>query len=451
MKPGLTRADFLRRAGVAGVSVAVGGATAGRAFAGPLRYGGRELKGRLSIVQWEHVVPAYDAWFDAWAADWGERNDVKVDIDHLDYTQLPALAAKEARTGKGHDVFGFLTPPAAYEDRVIDHSAIVAQVESAVGAYGGLGRKSTYNPKTKRYFGVSDSFVPAPLIWRFDLWNALGESPATWDHVRAAAPQLKAAGHPIGIGLSNEPDSNMALLSLMLCFGASLQDESNALAVNSKATVEAVQFMADLYQAGGDPRVLGWNPASNNAYLLSGTGSMIVNAISAIRTADNVQLPFAGDLYVWPMPRGPSGRAGLVQYTSVYSVWSFSQNVDAAERFVADLCVSSKLATVASGLFNYPSFPGAFPPKQLYKTAAANTQAPHGKYSVLTTVASKLTRNVGYPGTANAAVGEALDRYLIPQMFAQVAQGKATAAEAVRATSGELKQIWAKWRAAGKV
>src|SRR5207302_9336030 len=142
---GLTRSAFLRRAGVAAASVAVGGSTAGRAFAGPFRYRGRELGGSLSIVQWEHVVPAYDAWFDGWAAAWGKANDVDVNVDHVDYTQLPALAAKEARTGKGHDVFGFLSPPAAYEDKVIDHGGIVSQVESALGPYGDLGRRSTYN------------------------------------------------------------------------------------------------------------------------------------------------------------------------------------------------------------------------------------------------------------------------------------------------------------------
>ena len=50
-----------------------------------------------------------------------------------------------------------------------------------------------------------------------------------------------------------------------------------------------------------------------------------------------------------------------------------------------------------------------------------------------------------------AAVGEVLDRYLIPQMFAQVSQGKATAAESVRATARQMKRIWARWKAAGKI
>jgi multiple sugar transport system substrate-binding protein len=66
-------------------------------------------------------------------------------------------------------------------------------------------------------------------------------------------------------------------------------------------------------------------------------------------------------------------------------------------------------------------------------------------------VASQYTHNVGYPGYANVAVQEALDRFLVPRMFAQVSQGKASAEDSVRATASEMKRIWAKWRAAGKI
>src|SRR5262249_31407694 len=108
-------------------------------------------------------------------------------------------------------------------------------------------------------------------------------------------------------------------------------------------------------------------------------------------------------------------------------------------------------ATPASDFFNFPTFPGAYPLKEIYAAAATDKRLPKGKYSILTTVASKYTRNVGYPGYANAAVQEVFDRFLVPQMFAQVSQGRTTAADSVRATAAEMKRIWAKWRAAGKI
>jgi multiple sugar transport system substrate-binding protein len=447
----MTRSALLRRAGVGGAALVLGGSVAPGSFAGPLRFAGRSQAGTLSIVQWEHVVPAYDAWLNSWATRWGERNDVAVEIDRVPYTRLPSLAAAEAKAGKGHDVFGFLSPPAAYEDDVMDHADVVAEVERAVGRYGDLGRRSTYNPRTRRYFGVSDGYVPSPALWRHDLWESVGASPATWEHVRAAAPKLRELGHPIGIGQSGELDSNVALTSLLMCFGSYLQTEGNVPAIATPKTVEAVRFVADLWKSGQDNRVFSWGPASNNQLLLSGEGSLVMNAISALRTAETLDLPFADQVWLWPVPTGPGGRHALGQYTSVYSIWKFAKSPDIAERFLADLCIDARQATAASSLFSYPGFPGAVPKAELYRAAAADPHPPRGKYSILTTVALEHTRNAGYPGTANAAVMEAMSRNLIPYMFARVSLGKATAEESVAMTAWELKRIWRKWKAAGKV
>jgi multiple sugar transport system substrate-binding protein len=289
------------------------------------------------------------------------------------------------------------------------------------------------------------------VLWRHDLWNNVGESPATWEHVRAAAPALKAAGYPLGIGLSNEPDSNLALLDLMAAFGSFLQDEGNAVAIDSPATVEAVNFMADLQRRGQTGEVYGWNQASNNQLVFSGRGSLIVNAISAVRLAEDLQLPVSDNLWIWPLPAGPNGRIALPQATSIYAIWKFAKNQEAAAQFLTDLCAAGEQATLASRLYSFPSFPGAFPPARLRKAAAADTNRPLGKYSILATMATRDTRNVGFPGTTNAAVNEALERFLIPRMFAQVSQGKLSAADSVRSTAREMAQIWAKWKTAGKI
>ena len=447
----VTRSAALRRAGVAAAAIAVGGANAPYAFAGPLRHSGRKLAGRLSIVQWAHFVPRYDAWLRSWATAWGERNDVEVAIEREPYTELPALAAAEVKAQRGHDIFGFLGPPARYEDQVIDHTSIVSEIERQVGGYGDLGRRSTFNPKTRKHFGVSDYFVPAPMIWRHDLWNSIGKSPATWEQVREAAPLLKQLGHPIGLGQASDPDSNMALLSLLMSFGSFLQDASGVPSLDSPNTVEAVEFMADLHAQGQDNAVFSWKPESNNQFILGGRGSLVMNAISAVRRAEDLGMPFSKDLWLWPVPHGPRGRVGVGQYTSVYAVWKFARNRDAAERFLADLCIASSDAVAASGMFNFPTFPGAAPWSEIYATAAEDRRLPKGKYTILTTIAAKYTRNAGYPGHFNAAVQEALETYLVPRMFAQVSQGRMTAAESVQATAAEARRIWKRWRKAGKI
>jgi multiple sugar transport system substrate-binding protein len=448
----LTRRELLKRGGAG--ALALGAATAGApyAFAGPMRFKGRDLKGDLSIIQWVHFVPSYDDWFDnTWVKQWGEKNDVQVTVEHINNTLLDTRAAAEVAAQSGHDLFMNLHPMAVYEDQVINHASVVQEIEAKVGKYGALGKASTYNPKTKRYFAVSDNFVPDPVVWRHDLWNDVGQSPATWDHVMAAAPKLKSHGHPIGIGQSQELDSNMALIAFLMCFGGFIQDEENRPALFSKKTIEAVQFMANLYKQGEDPAIFGWNPASNNNYLYAGTASMILNAVSATRTPEQLHLPFADQLWIWPIPAGPHGRLGLEHVMGCYSIWKFAKNKANAERFLADLCINYKQATLASQLYNFPSFPGAFPFAQIRKVAAADPNKPKGKYTILTTIAEKYTHNIGYPGTMNPAMDEVFSTFLIPQMFAQVSQGKMSAAQSVAQTQAAVKQIYAKWRGRGAV
>jgi multiple sugar transport system substrate-binding protein len=448
----LSRRELLKRAGAGAAAVGVGGATAPFSFAGPLKFKGRDLKGDLTILQWVHFVPAYDDWFDnTWVKQWGQKNDVQVKVEHINNTLLDTRAAAEVAAQSGHDLFMAIHPMAQYEDQVINHKEIVQEVERKVGKYGELGLKSTYNLKTKKYFAVSDCYVPDPVVFRHDLWNGIGEAPYTWDHVRTAAPKLKALGHPIGIGQSQELDSNMALIAFLMCFGSFIQNEKNQPTINSKNTVEAVKFMADLYSNGETSDIFGWNPASNNNFLYAGTGSMILNAISATRTPEAQNLPFSKDLWIWPIPKGPHGRFGLEHVMGAYSIWKFAQNQENAKRFLADLIINYKDATNASQLYNFPSFPGAYPFKQIRKTAAADSHPPRGKYTILTTIAEKYTHNIGYPGTTNAAIDEIFQKYLIPQMFAQVSQGKLSAADSVKQTAAQVKDIYARWKERGKI
>src|SRR5207247_867731 len=243
---------------------------------------------------------------------------------------IPARAAAEVAAQSVHDMIEYLSPPAQYERQVIDHKSIVQQIQSKVGKISDLGRRSTYNPKTKKWFGVNHYYVPDPVVWRHDIWNGVGESPATWDHVRKAAPKLKAVGHPIGIGQSQELDSNMALLAFMMCFGAFVQNDTNRPVLNTKKTIQAVNFMVDIYKNGEDSAIFGWNPASNNNYLYSGTASMILNAISATRTPEAQNLPFTNDLWIWPIPSGPGGRHGLEHVMGCYNIWKFAANKENA-------------------------------------------------------------------------------------------------------------------------
>jgi len=127
---GVSRRDFIKIAGVGAGSIAAG--ALGPAFLFPERAAAQQKT--LKIIQWSHFVPAYDEWFDkTFCKQWGEKHNTQVTVDHINLVDLPARGASEANAGKGHDLFMFLSPPAAYQDKTIDMTHVYQEVERKHG------------------------------------------------------------------------------------------------------------------------------------------------------------------------------------------------------------------------------------------------------------------------------------------------------------------------------
>lgn len=261
----------------------------------------------LKILQWNHFVPAFDTWFNGtYVKEWGKKNDTEVIVDNVGVTTLNSRAAAEVSAKQGHDLFLFLSPPPVYENQVVDMAEVYSAVEKKHGKPVDLAVKSTYNPKTKKYFAFSDSYVPDPINYRKDLWDEVGMYPGDWDTIRKAGALIKKkSGIPVGIGLSAELDTAMAMRAIMYAFGASVQNASGALVLNSKETLASVEFVKALYQEAMTPEVLAWDPSSNNRAMIAGKSSLVLNAISITREAENKKLPIQKE---YGSPRRQRGR-----------------------------------------------------------------------------------------------------------------------------------------------
>jgi multiple sugar transport system substrate-binding protein len=449
----LTRRELLRKAGLGAIVLVYGGSGIKTSVAGAAQFRKKQLRGTLRIIQWSHFVPKYDTWFDnVYVKRWGDANDVEVQVDHVNLAELPSRAAAEVAAQSGHDLFQFLSPPAAYEDRVIPLNDVVQQVERKVGKIGAVGRKSTYNPRTKKYFGFADNYVPDPVHYRRDLWGEVGLRPTSWENLRRAAPRLKAMGNPIGIGMSNELDSNMALIALLQCFGAYIQNREARVTIRSKGTRDALNFMRDLYRRGMTSEVFAWTAASNNDAFLAGRLSLALNAISIARSAEQRNLRFNRDIGILPIPDGPGPRMGLEHVMGVYVIWRFAQNKAAAKKFLVDIGTQYTGHFLNSYFYNFPAFPGSVKnvPVRLRRQTDYQHEIP-GRYAVLDTISKRYTTNVGHPGYSNAAIDEVFNKFLIPQMFARVARDEMSADEAMRAAHREISKIFNKWRARKKI
>lgn len=333
---------------------------------------------------------------------------------------------------------------------MIDHREIYEECERKYGKPLDLALKSTYNPRTKKYYGFAESYVPAPVHYRKDLWDDVGVYPDTWDDIRNGCKKIKQKHSiPIGIGLASEIDTNMTMRAIMYAFGASEQDAEGQPALKSKETLEALKFVKALYEESMTDEVFTWDTSSNNRSMLAGTGSLTLNTISIARESEKQKLPVAEHLWLAKAARGPVRRIGLEHIMDVYTIWKFADNIEGAKQFLVDYVGNFKQAFLASEFYNFPCFPQTVP--DLKSVIAHDPSAtPTDKYKILDDSADWAT-NIGYPGYANAAIDEIFHTWVIPTTFAQVASGKLTPEEALNRADQDVRQIFKKWKDKGKV
>src|SRR6266498_4473115 len=250
--------------------------------------------------------------------------------------------------------------------------------------------------------------------------------------------------NPVGIGLSQELDTNMAMRALLWSFGGSEQDAEGRVTINSPQTVEALKFMRALQKEAQTNEVFTWDPSSNNRGILAGKLSYVANAISVTRTAEKDNPDMSKKIQLVPALKGPVRRIACEHVMDCYVIWNFAENKADAKKFLIDYVDNFETAFKASEFYNFPCFPSTVPNiKQLIANDPKGV--PNNKYAVLGDVLNWAT-NVGYPGYASAAIDEVFNTFVIPTMFAKAAKDEMTPEAAVKAADAEVRRIFAKWK-----
>ncbi len=428
---GLSRRQFLKTAG-AGLA---GGALAPMLAA---RTAPAQIRGTsLRMLKWSHFVPAYDAWFDNFAKEWGDKNGVKVRVDHLPHLELPARYAAEFAAGAGHDLIYFVGQilTGQYYKHLLDLSDIAEALGKKHG--GWMENAKSAAQVAGRWYAVPDFYIAIPLLWRKDLFDSVGVGePKTWEDLRKAARLLKPRGHPTGMQFSHCNDANHNWRALLYCFGAKETDPSGQnLTLDSKETREALRFAKGMYDEGMTPEVFSWDDASDNRYLASGVGCWVHDAISAFRTTEDTNPAVFKHTYCVPEVAGPAGLRWNVGEPNVWAIWKFSANVSAAKECIQYISDHQKEAMLASRGYNMP-----FLRDQYKKPMPGLGNDP--KLAVLQEQ-DKITAFFGYPGPMSPPAQEVLTTFIVPDMFTRVARG-APIEDTMKWGIGEIRRIYAK-------
>jgi maltose-binding protein MalE len=413
----------------------------------------KKLSGDLRILLWSHFVPSHDAWFDKFAKDWGTKVGVNVMVDHIDQAQITTRIAAEISAGQGHDLTQFIATLAQFEPSVHNMKDVTDEAVKRWGTQLELCKKSSFNPSTGTFYAYSPGWVPDPGNYRKSLWEPVGfpNGPSSWeDLLKGGAEIKKSKGVQMGLGMSQEIDSNMVLRGLMWTHGASIQDANENVVLNSPETIQAIEFMAKLFKDTMTNEVFSWNAASNNQGLVAGKMSYIVNSISAYRTSQGTNPAVADDVYFTPALRGPAAQFAAQHVMYNWIVPKHAKNPDAAKEFLLHYTENFAAATYASKLYDFCAFASRTPELNGWLGTDPFGSKPADKLKLLTE-ATKWSTNIGHPGPANTAEGEIFSTFVIPNMFARVARGEQNAADSVADAEREIESIFQQWREQGLV
>ena len=463
-----TRRDVLRIAAAAGLGAAAAacasepespaeqGAAAGEEPSPVFNEPASSLSGTLTILLWSHFVPSHDEWFDQFAADWGERVGVEVRVDHVDVANVPTQIASELQAGQGHDLMQYIATLSQFEPSVLDLRDVNEETSNRHGEQLKICTDSSYNPFTDKFYAFAPGWVPDPGNFRRSLWEPVGlaEGPATWDELLQGGSEIMSSQNvQLGLGMSQEIDSNMAGHALLWSHGASIQDEGENVVLDSPETLAAVEFMTKLYQGAMTDEVFAWNAASNNEGLIAGKLSYILNSISAYRSLQEVNPEVADDTFFVPALEGPSTALAAQHVMYNYIVPQNANNPDAAKEFLLHLADNFALATYKSQLYDFPSWPSLAPDLGSWLSDDPFGSKPSDKLAFLGDVetAAEWSASIGHPGPSSPAIGEILGTYVIPNMFARAVRGQMSPAASIQRAHRECERIFANWRQRGLI
>lgn len=468
---GITRRRLIQATGAAGLA-----AIAAPLFPFSTAYAAERT---LKLLQWSHFVPTYDKWFDQFAKDWGEKNNVKVTVDHISIADLVTTTSSEMSANSGHDLIELGSEAAAFSPSVLDMADINQEVAKTCGPEFYASTRVSYNPVVKEWYSFCHGWTIDCGDYRQSLWTKAGMpyGPDTWNDILVTgADIMQKQGIPVGIGMSQELDSNMVARAALWAWDTYVQDEWDDVVLDQgvfkRRAVEAVKYMSDLFHKAMTPEIFAWNAASNNQALIAGKASYILNSISAYRSAQEKKPDIAKDVFFTGPLAGPNGtRWGNVHVLYNYIIPKFAKaREDTAKQFIKHLVENYDQAMYHSKLYNSPSFFDTAVPKGARGYPAVkdatrlldlnNAWFADDPFRLQGEATGKLkpllgatnwTTNLGHPGYSNPAAGEVFNTFVLPNMMAKAARGSLSPEAAVEDAARQCRHIYESWRKRGLI
>ncbi|MBK1658932.1 ABC transporter substrate-binding protein [Paracraurococcus ruber] len=393
----------------------------------------------LRILRPARFVEPDEVLFRENTARFQQQTGVQVRVDFVGWEDIRAQTAVTANTGSGPDVvLGWAEDPHIFVDKLVELTDVAEYLGKRYGGWKFLGEKFGKRNGTNNWIGIPFGGTSGPVVYRESAVREAGYSgiPTEHDKFLDLCRKLRAANKPAGFTLGNAVgDGNGYANWLVWSHGGFLVDEAGKVAINSKQTVEALKYAAEL-QKTFPPGTLSWSDVSNNRAYAANECFLTQNGVSLYFALKNdpATAAIAADTNHAPMPAGLVGSAPQSALTINAMLFRHSRFPNAAKAYLAFMMEREQYDPWLQKCLGYWAHP-----LNAYDRSAVWNSDP--KLAVFKDSMNNRFWN-GWKGPINQAAAAATAEYVMVQMCAAVASGQQTPEAAAREADRRARRYY---------
>lgn len=388
---------------------------------------------RLRFLTASGPIPAADDQLRALVAEWGRQTGAEVAVETVSPVVLRSRLAA-AGAGDAPDIVQCRDNlPWLFAERLADLSSQADQLSAAQGGYYDVAAAQARVEGAWRALPLA--IAPGAIIYRADWLKAAGVSafPATTAELLPVATALKGAGHPFGAPAGRSVEDPRALwYPVLWAFGGrEVEADGKTVAINSPATVAALDWAAQFWRGACLAEGLLWDDNANNRLYAGGELGATLNGTGLYAQLRRDLPDIAAQSAHAPFPQGPGGQGGIVA-TYGHAVLAASPRADAAAALLLWLGQRERVERYldAAG--------GALVGAQTGFEAHPRWAQPAVRGLL---AAARLGRWPGWPGPPGRAAAESANHFVVVDLFANVLAGQPAQA-ALAAAEAALRGIF---------
>ena len=391
----------------------------------------------LQVLRWTEFVKGDRTQWEENTKKFTALTGIQVQTQWLSWPDVSPKAALAAQVNSGPDIIiGWNSDAYLFPDKLVDVSDLVEYLQKKEGYVYPVARAYSFHSGEKRWVSVPIGVPGNAMAVRKDWMEQAGfhTFPTDMDGMLALARAMKKQGHPTGFTFGHAVGDSQGWSHWNLWgHGAKQCNPDNSPAIVSNETLASIDFAQQLYETMIDG-VASWGDPSNNQAFLAGKIGMTMNGISIWYVAKQ-QYPAIYPNTINPLPPiGPVGqRTQFSTFTHAF-IWKYSKYPNAAKEYMRFMLEGAQAGPWVTAMLGYVT-----PAYRNFAKLPVWTSDPQ-----ITPFRDVMdgARFDGFAGTPGRGAAQAMDQFIIIDMYADAVINKMPPRAAMQKAENRLTQVY---------